>query len=126
MSEIDWSKPIEVYSLRDGEAIADAEVIVSDLKGRFPYVIRWTQPSGSPQEYAVMCCPLGTTFTSGYCVRNKKVVRRKWVSLAVTKAGGLVMDSFETKEDADHRRVYRMSTGKYVICDVVEIEWTEE
>lgn len=125
MSKIDWSKPIEVYSTRSGDNFAvDAEVIATGLKAPHPYVVLWNLHGTDRVDVSTEG---GVLYAwSWWGVRNKPVVHRKYVSLSVTKAGGLVIESFETKEDADHRQAYRMGTGKYVVCDVVELEWTEE
>ncbi len=135
MPEIDWSKPIEVYGYNTGKTVADAVVMASDLKGSHPYVIRFVLFDAPDTECVEACSPCGEIRCRMLRVRNKPVVRRKYMVLSVTKAGGVVVDGFDfkdasagfdNKEAAYRRREYRMSTGKYVVSNVVELEWTEE
>lgn len=126
MSNIDWSKPIELYDKKSGKAYADAKVVASDLTGWYPFVVRWPIPENNSQELVDIFTTFGEPFNYDWHVRNKPVVNRKWAILSVTKAGELVFDSRETKEAAVQFREYRMGTGKYVLCNVVGLEWTEE
>lgn len=126
MTSIDWSKPIELYNKTSGETYADAEVLASDLKGNFPYVVRWAVPTVQDEERVSACSESGGLLWYQWIVRNKPVVHHKWVVAAMTKTGNLVLATRDTKESAYDLQSLYMSTGKYAVCNVFELEWTEE
>lgn len=126
MPEIDWSKPIELYDKKSGKAYADAKVVTSDLTGWYPFVVRWSIPENKSQERVDIFTTFGEPFNYDWHVRNKPVVRRKWVVLAITKSGGMLVSSRETEDAAHKLQEFYRSTDTFATCAVVELEWTEE
>lgn len=125
MSEIDWSKPIEVYEYATGEPVADAEVVASALKGPHPYAVLWRLHGTDRVSLSTEGGVLYDTCWWG--VRNKKRIRRKWVVLVVSKTTGAVVSiTRETKEDAEYLKALSMRSADCTFCDVAELEWTEE